>query len=162
MSKRNYGYSRANFLGRLAEGDKTEKHVAEQLIKAGIKAVKPECPEGMPTSYYTKNQIDLIANDKVLEIKGRRLRFDGVESYPYDTLFIESQSGFNAKIRTPDYYVNVSNPTGAIIALDVASTRDTWFVESVTDRQRGITYPMYIAKTEAWINFDEFVERLKA
>ena len=155
-------YSKANFEARLAEGNKTEKYVAERLVAAGVIIVIPEYPEGMPTSYYTKNQVDLLANDFVLEVKGRNLRFDNVANYKYDTIFVESTDGFDRKVHTPHFYVSVSNPTGAIIALDVEQTRDTWTTSQVTDRQRNYSYPMYSAKTSLWIDFDEFVQRLSA
>jgi len=154
-------YNKQNFLNRLASGNKTELFLAERLAEAGIVVVKPEYPEGMPTSYYTLNQVDLIANDKVLEVKGRNYNFTGVGDFPYPTLFVEGTDGFDKKVNVPEFYVNVSNKTGAIIALDVAATRDSWTVEQVTDRQRRYTYPMYVSRTDQWIDWDDFIARLK-
>lgn len=153
-------YSKANFHRRMAEGNKTELKLAEKLVEAGIVVMKPEYPEGMPTSYYTKNQVDLIANDKVLEVKGRNLEFDNVATYPYPTIFVEGVTGFDSKVFVPDYYVNVSNFTGAVIYLDVAATRDTWTVEPVWDRQRNYNYDMYLSRTDQWGDFAELVEKL--
>jgi hypothetical protein len=153
-------YSRLNFERRLVAGTATEAHVIQQLREAGITVEVPEMPEGSKTSDYTKNQIDAIANGKILEIKGRNLVFTCVDDYPYPTLFVEGVSGFDAKVRTPDYYVNVSNKTGAIICLDVAATRHTWTVENVTDRFRNFPYDMYISQTSDWINWDDFLGRI--
>ena len=153
-------YTRANFERRLVAGNRTEDYVREQLKLAGITVEVPLVPEGSSTSEFTKHQIDAIANGKVLEIKGRNLVFDNVDNYPYPTLFVEGVSGFDAKVRTPDYYVNVSNKTGAIICLDVAATRTTWVVENITDRFRKFSYDMYVSKTADWINWDDFIGRL--
>lgn len=154
-------YTRRNFERRLAAGTKTEQYVIEQLIAAGIDTEQPEMPEGSSTAEYTKHQIDAMANGKILEIKGRNLRFDNVANYPYPTLFIEGVSGFDSKVRVPDYYVNVSNPVGTIICLDVAATRDSWTVERITDRNRQYSYDMYVSQTKDWIDWDEFLRRLK-
>jgi len=155
-------YSKSDFLNRLAAGNKTEAFLADKLVEAGIVVVKPEYPEGMPTSYYTKNQVDLLANDRVLEVKGRNQNFTCVADFQYPTLFVEGTTGFDAKVHVPEFYVNVSNRTGAIIALDVAETKDSWTVEQVTDRLRNYSYPMYVSRTEQWIDWDEFIRRLGA
>lgn len=153
-------YTRANFERRLVAGNKTEAHVIEQLTLAGITVEVPQMPEGSSTKDYTLNQIDAIANGKVLEIKGRNLEFTDVASYPYKTLFVEGVSGFDAKVRPVDYYVNVSNKTGAIICLDVAATRAGWTVAPITDRFRNFTYDMYISETSDWLDWDDFLGRL--
>lgn len=153
-------YTRKDFEDRLAKGNQTEAYLLQKLIDAGINAQKPEVPEGMLTSWYTKNQIDIVANDRILEVKGRNLVFDGVANYPYPTLFVESVSGFDAKIQTPDFYISVSNPTGAVIALDVAATRNSWVIESITGRKRFYTYDMFIAAKELWMDWVPFLRRL--
>ncbi len=153
-------YTKNDFRRRLAQGNKTELYLADELIKAGVIVVKPEYPDGMPTSYYTQNQVDLIANDRILEVKGRNLEFDHVANYPYPTIFVEGKPGFDSKVRTPDFYVNVSNVTGSIIALDVDATRDSWTVEPVRDRYRNHIMDTYISRASDWIDFDEFVRRI--
>lgn len=153
-------YSKQDFLNRLAQGNKTENYVAEQLVKAGITVEQPEYPEGMSRSYYTKNQVDMVANGFILEIKGRNQHFESLSDYPYDTMFVEGTTGFDAKVNRPDFYITVSNPTGCIIALDVASTIDSWTIKQITDRARGYSYPMYISQTADWMDFEKFVEVL--
>lgn len=155
-----YGYSRQNFENRLAKGNKTEREVAALLESHGIYCEKPEMPEGLKTSEYTKRQIDLLANGKVLEIKGRSIDFTCVEDFRYDDVIVEGVNGFNTKERRPDFYVMASQKTGHIIALDVADTFDKWTVRSTTDRFRQITYPTFIAETRLHINLDELIRRL--
>lgn len=154
-------YSRANFLMKLAQGKETEDYVAKKLIEAGIDVEQPEYPEGMSRSYYTKNQVDMVANGYILEIKGSRYTFNSVEDFTYPTRFIEGVSGFDAKLNVPEYYVNVSNPTGAIVALNVELTREDWQVKHITDRTRNISYDMYLCDSKLWMNFDEFVKELE-
>ncbi len=153
-------YTRSDFRRRLAKGNITELYLAEELKKAGVIVVKPEYPEGMSASYYTQNQVDLIANDKVLEVKGRNLEFNNIATYPYPTIFVEGVTGFDSKVAVPDYYVNVSNVTGAVIYLDVAATRDTWTIEPVRDRQRNYKYDMYVSRTDQWGDFAELIKKL--
>lgn len=154
-------YSRQNFLMKLEQGKKTEDYVAQKLREAGIEVEQPVYPEGMPRSYYTKNQVDMVANGYILEIKGSRYTFNSVADFTYPTRFIEGVSGFEAKLNVPEYYVNVSNPTGAIVALNVELTRADWKVEHITDRTRNYSYDMYLCDSKLWMDFDDFVKEIK-
>lgn len=154
------GYTTANFRSRLAAGNKTEQYVAEKLAEVGVTVVKPEYPAGLPTKFYTENQVDLIANDQVLEIKGRNLQFNNTEDYPYPTIFVEGKPGFDQKKFRPKFYLTVSNKSGAVIALDVDETFDRWTSEPVTDRFRQHTMETYVSRREDWIGFDELLRRL--
>lgn len=151
----------ANFRKRLAIGQDTELRVADKLTADGIVVVRPEYPEGMPTSYYTKHQIDLLGNDHILEVKGRNLRFTGVDDYPYDTIFVSAKKAFDGKDRKPDYYLTVANGSLDIIALPVEETISRWTVEVTADHSRNHSYEIYVSTKDLWIGYDEFLRRLK-
>lgn len=155
-----HGYAVDDFAKRKITGDQTESYVRNRLVAAGIPTEQPKMAEGLPTIEYTKHQIDLIGNGKILEVKGRNYKFDDVASFPFADMFIETQSGFLAKAKRPKFYINVSNPTGAIIALDVDETFDRWTVRRAPDRVRQTNQQMFIAQTKLWIDFDELVRRL--
>ena len=150
-----------HFMRQLEQGNQTEARLAESLILAGIEVEIPEYEKGMATSYYTKNQVDLVANGFILEVKGRNQSFTCVEDFQYPTMFIESVSGFTKKLNVPDYYVNVSNLSTGIIGLDVAQTFDTWKIETITTRNVKRPYDMYLTDITSWFNYDELVRRLK-
>ena len=151
---------RGRFKSRLEAGSHTEEYLAAKLREAGIDVEKPEYPERMPTSYYTKHQVDLVANGYILEVKGRSVLFHDAASYPFDTIFVEGVSGFDAKENVPDFYVNVSNLTGAIIYLDVQRTWDSWTVERISGKYRKSDYDMYVSRADQWGDFDELVKAL--
>lgn len=150
-----------SFKKRLVEGHKTENFVAAQLRAAGIEVEQPEYPEGMPRSYYTKQQIDLIANGRIIEVKGRNLSFTGLEDYPFDTIFVGAQKAFDGKEHKPAYYLSVSNIDGGIIALPVERTYDQWRVEETVDRSRGHRFNIYNSDRSLWISFVQLVLELR-
>lgn len=160
MAERKHPYSKENFLNRKKLGDKIEAYATQKLVEAGIQAYQPQMEEGLPTEEYTKHQIDILANDYVLEVKGRNVNFDSVETFPYKTIFVEGCGGFDKKVRRPQFYINVSHKTGAIIALDVDETFDRWATDKVRDNDRNFSFKMYVSETKDWINFDELVRRL--
>lgn len=160
MSERKYPYSKQDFLNRKKIGDQIELYATKRLIDAGIDAYQPKMEEGLPVIEYTKHQKDIIANGKILEVKGRNVQFTSVEDFPYPTIFVEGVSGFNQKDEQPAFYINVSHRTGAIIALDVKETFERWTQGVVPDRARGFSFKMYISETKDWISFDELIRRL--
>lgn len=159
---RKYPYSKQDFLNRKKKGDEIEAYATQKLIDAGVEAHQPQMEEGLPTEQYTKFQIDIMANDKILEVKGRNVKFTSVEDFPYPTIFVEGTGGFDKKERKPDFYINVSHQTGDIIALDVAETESKWTKQQVRDNARGFSFNMYVSETKDWISFEELVRRLKA
>lgn len=80
-----------------------------------------------------------------IEIKERSLAFDGPDSYPYDTVFVDDLRGMGME-HTPNLvYVYVSKPTGKWVWLTVLDRDETW-QESVTfDRGRGHEVPVLVA-----------------
>lgn len=161
MTERKHPYSKENFLKRKALGDIMENKVADALKDAGIDVEQPQMEDGLPEQEYTKFQIDMIANGKIIEVKGRRFYFQDVKSFPYPTIFVESKGGFDKKDRKPDFYVNISHKTGKIIALDVKETEAKWVVSKEWDRDRGFSFNMYVSETKDWVDFDELVRRLQ-
>lgn len=154
-------YNKENFLEKLAQGNETEEYVLKRLLEAGIEAERPEYPEGMPRKYYTQNQVDIVANEKIIEVKGSRYTFTGVEDFGYPDRFIEGVSGYEAKIHKPEYYINVSNPTGGMAVLNVEKTKDQWQVKNITDRTRGYSYDMYLCSNDLWMEWEQFILELK-
>lgn len=160
MSERKHPYSKENFLKRKELGDKIEAYATQRLVDAGIDAYQPKMEDGLATIEYTKHQIDIIANERILEVKGRNVNFESVETFPYPTIFVEGVNGFEQKVKRPDFYINVSHKTGAIIALDVAATYDKWIKQRTRDNDRNFSFNMYISETKDWMNFDQLVVRL--
>ena len=106
------------------------------------------------------NSKDLVVNGKLIEVKSRNLDFANHSDFPYSTLFVDTKDGFLKKKDRPAMYVCVSQKTGGLCALDVASTFEKWTVKRTWDTIRKINLVAYECDKSLWESVDDAAKKL--
>jgi hypothetical protein len=152
----------ALFEEQLKRGHKWQCHVAGLVSDMGYDVDVPEYSmrASIADAHEYADEHDLLVNGHVVEVKSRNLSFAGPHDYPYPTLFIDTQRGFDAKRRTPVAVLCVSQKTGQVCALDVAKTRSEWTVCRVWDSVRKIHITNYQCGREHWEGLAEVMSRV--
>lgn len=86
--------------------------------------------------------------------------FTSGQSFPYDTVFVDTVSGYEAKETKPLAYVIISRPTGAMVILKTLSSKG-WAVESKFDHTRKIQENFYVCKRKHLQTPDVLVSYIK-
>jgi len=86
---------------------------------------------------------DLIVGGHYIEIKSRNEHFVDSGSFPYDTIFVDTVSGYDAKETKPLAYVMISRPTGSMLCIR-GDNPGGWSVERKFDRTRKIWDDFYV------------------
>lgn len=107
-----------------------------------------------------KDSEDLKVNGQIIEIKSRNEAFTSAESFPYETIFVDTVSGYNAKTIKPTAYIMVSRKTGGMLALPSLSA-DGWKIEEKFDRTRRIRESFYVAEKKSFKTLDFIISQLK-
>jgi hypothetical protein len=148
-------YSFQDFQARAALGHQSECRVAKLLRYWGYDVPDPELvfrSEGERTrevlAEFARTQKDLEVGGIVIEVKSRTLSFTSRADYPYSTVLLDTVRGWQAKDKKPDIYVIVSQPTGAILALDARKMGD-FPIEEKTDYSRKHLDQWYICPKTA-------------
>lgn len=134
-------------------GGKYAETVAERLRSDGIDCYAPPIKiarNNEERDYMTKYETDIVlANlQDCLEVKSSSRFFtDDVKSYPYDTLFVDTVSGFNAKVFKPLAYVFVSQKGNGVLCLS-PKTKPSWEIVEAYDSVRKITDSFYSVSKE--------------
>ncbi len=107
-----------------------------------------------------KDEIDLRANGRILEVKSRRLVFTSPEDFPYECAFVDTVRGFEAKKEKPTLELMVSRSTETILGLNTAS-KPLWYKSKKYDNIRGITEYFYICRKRYLFSFSSVVDYLR-
>jgi hypothetical protein len=107
-----------------------------------------------------KNSSDLIVNGFIIEVKSRNESFTSPESFPYETILVDTVSGYDAKDVKPLAYIMISRPTGAMLTLRSTSSKG-WQKESKFDNIRKITDDFYLCKKKRLQTLDVLVSYIK-
>lgn len=155
--------NRELFEKMLREGHRWEMHVADVLEGLGYDVDRP--PPIVTVGDVNNradyvDQKDITANGVVLEVKSRNLEFTCPTDFPYETVFVDTKSGFQAKNVKPRIYVCVSQKTKGIIALDVEKTFDDWGVARTWDSVRRINLTAYDCHRTKWEGLEEVCQRV--
>lgn len=154
------------FFKELATGNKWAQFVASHLNSVGVPCYTPE---GKVRSHiseissFSENEKDIVFTDMSghLEVKSRNLSFgDSVESYPYDSAFVDTLDGWNKKKEKPLAVVLVSQKTSSMLVVPVSSS-GSWGSESKYDRVRGIFETWITVNREYLKPMSELVSWLK-
>lgn len=150
------------FKKELEEGQAWQNHVGNFLRLSGLDVHIPPLTvrESIKEAGKWSDSKDLIVKDQVIEVKARNERFTIPESFPYDTIFVDTVSGYEAKKVKPIAYINISKQTGSMIALPSTSSIG-WLTENRFDHVRKIYDDFYLAPKMRFHVIDVLVDRLK-
>jgi hypothetical protein len=96
-----------------------------------------------------------------VEAKSRRLHFtDDPATYPFDTAFVDTVSGWDQKPSAPVAVVLVSQLTVGMLVVPVRTTRAQWTIEERRDRVRNISDRWYCVPRPLLLPFDDLVQWL--
>lgn len=129
-------------------GGKYAEIVAERLRSDGIDCYAPPIKFARnkeERDYMTKYETDIVLTklQDCLEVKSSSRYFtDDLQSYPNDTLFVDTVSGFDAKVFKPLAYVFVSQKGNGVLCLS-PKTKHSWKVVEAYDSVRNITDRFY-------------------
>ena len=110
-----------NYVESFHIGGFWSKEVAKVLNGRGVKCVAPDvkiAKNDHERDEMTKFEKDIIFDwtDKCLEVKSSTREFtDDVFQYPFDSLFVDTVSGYDAKVDKPLAYVLISQKTGMVL-----------------------------------------------
>lgn len=107
------------------------------------------------------SETDLIVNGHFIEIKSRNESFTTPKSFPYDTIFIDTVSGYDAKEKKPTAYIMISRPTGSMLCIR-ADKSNGWTVERKFDHVRKIWDDFYLAPRKRLQTLDALLKFIKA
>ena len=134
-------------------GGKYAEVVAERLRSDGIDCYAPPIKyarNNEERDYMTKYETDIVLTklEDCLEVKSSSRFFtDDLKSYPNDTLFVDTVSGFDAKVFKPLAYVFISQKGNGILCLS-PKTKSNWRVIEAYDSVRNISDTFYsVSKT---------------
>lgn len=157
----------ALFKKELEEGQLWQNHVGNFLRLSGLDVYIPPLTirESIAEAGEWIDSKDLVVRgsaigDQIVEVKARNERFTSPESFPYDTIFVDTVSGYDAKKTKPIAYVNISKKTGSMIALPSTSSAG-WLTENRFDHVRKIRDDFYLAPKKKFHVIDILVERLR-
>lgn len=139
--------------------------VAERLQCQGVACYAPPVEIARTSEerqHMTRHEKDIVFSwtHIPLEVKSSSREFnDDINHYPYDSLFVDTVSGYDNKAITPMAYVMVSQPLGGMVCVS-PSSYDAWEKVHRFDRQREISDWFYSAPKNMLIPFNMLVEYL--
>jgi 4-hydroxy-3-methylbut-2-enyl diphosphate reductase IspH len=160
-----YTMHRDLFLQELETGSKWAEYAAKELTAKGIpcKATEMRIAQSeAEVQDFTENDQDVVLLDGSghFEVKSRRLTFTNHLNYPFDTVFVDTVSGWQQKKVKPIAYLIVSQETGAIVVVP-SNTASEWKTTTTFDRIRKFTDTWLTAHRHQMLTLKEFVEEYK-
>lgn len=153
------------FLRELAVGHRHAELVAAALRQEGLAVtVTPmEIREDVCDRERFSDEFDLLVGQRapcVIDVKSRDLAF-GASGYPYPSAFVDTVSGWNAKVTKPMAIVLISQQTREMQVVSVRR-QAAWWIESRFDRRRQIDESFYMERADQLRPFAELVAWLRA
>ena len=130
------------------EGGRFAEIVAARLQADGINCFAP--PIQIARTQQEREHMTMFETDIVfgwlkqgLEVKSSsRIFGDVAGEYPFDTLFVDTVSGFDAKVVKPVAYIFVSQKGGGMLCLS-PKTKPDWKIVDAFDSKRQINDCFY-------------------
>lgn len=182
----------ALFFRELIASQKYVVYVGAVFLKAGLNIRMSELEIRMDVSQretFAENEVDLWVEDKPIEVKSRNLTFtNDPESFPYDTVIVDTLSGWNAKKNKPFAVVfvakpiekpcisevvakpmkglNASDSSSGILAIKAPTSSTThrnsgWIVKTKHDAKRGIEVQFLMAPKSQLITMETLIAQIK-
>jgi hypothetical protein len=154
------------FFKELEAGHSWAQYVADRLnsLDVACYATDMEKRKSLSDRARFRNEKDVVLTKMsgCIEVKSRRLRFSDVpSSFPMDSAFVDTVSGWARKSPRPLAVCVVSQLTGSILVIPVSS-EDSWGSVTKFDRVRKIEETWLTADRRLMKPFAEFVSWLKA
>ena len=157
--------ARFDYVSAFKEGGRYAEIVAARLKESGVDCYAP--PIQIATNqeereFMTKYETDIefYWMERGLEVKSSsRIFTDAVDEYPYETLFVDTVSGFDAKVVKPVAYIFVSQKTGGMVCLS-PKTKSSWNKVDAHDSKRNIDDCFYSVSKLMLQSFDSLVSWL--
>jgi hypothetical protein len=155
------------FKQRLATGEKWQVYVTNLLWEEGILATT-EIATNEPLVYDDRHpeeyadQCDLDVGGHKIEVKSLGLTFTGPDDWPFGVAFVDTVRSWDKKVTPRLAVVNVSQKTGGITVIPVASTRATWTVTRRWDSARGFNDDFYQVRKGQLRSFADLVRYLRS
>lgn len=153
------------FVEQLEVGHAHAEYVAARLREHGLTVdVTPmEIRTDIDDRHRFRDEHDLTVGTRRpcrIDVKSRDLRFTGIHDYRYETAFVDTVSGWNAKATPPMAIVLISQFTRAMLVVSVKD-RESWVAEKRFDRKRRIEDAYYMVATSRLRPFEELVAYLQ-
>ncbi len=140
------------FSSELREGHRWAEMIGRRLEECGypVRVTPLKLRDSIAEIPEYEDEFDIVVGEDggpqfVVESKSRRLGFsEDPSSYPYPTAFVDTCSGWDAKVTKPRAIVLVSQLTGAMLVIPVRQSRPRWTVTRTYDRVRGIRDNWYL------------------
>ncbi len=149
------------FKKELLEGFKWQIHVAKHLDSLGFDVDVPQLRVRQNTSEIPAfaDEPDIIWEDKIFEVKSRKIRFRTPNEFPFKSIFVDTVKGWEDKKHKPDGYICVSTLTGAMICLS-GKTQWRWNKLRKHDMTRDIDDWFYEADKSLWVPIEKMIEEM--
>lgn len=148
------------------QGGYWSNQIAERLNDMGVACYAPPVQIARTQAereHMTKNEKDIVFSwtDRPLEVKSSsRVFTDRIIDYPYDSLFVDTVSGYDSKLLPPLAYVIVSQATTDAVVISPHSHGE-WSKVERYDRYRKIHEHFYSAPKHCLVPFTVLVDYLK-
>jgi hypothetical protein len=157
----------ALFFAQVGIGHRHALHVGTMILAEGlpVQVTKPTLRESVADRAQYLDELDVLVGSRspvTLEIKSRNLRFTSPADYPFNTAFVDTVSGWNAKPAKPAAVVLVSQITLAALVISVKHTRDSWTTRRGHDGVRNIDDTWYMVPKSGLAPFTTLLKWLKA
>lgn len=150
------------FASELAQGNHWEERARVGLIKMGHdvqigdESHIDDALSLQESREKFKDQVDLIVNGFIVEVKSRNYAFTCPDDFPFPTVGTETMSSWLRRIRKPDFYLSISKPTRRGIVLDTrGQTPADWECIGFFDKKRRIADRMYAVCKHKWLRVEE-------
>jgi len=152
----------ALFKKELRQGFKWQLHVAKYFKDLGFDVDVPKLRirESVNEISEFSDEPDIVWCGRIFEVKSRKVSFTCPADFPYQTIMVDTVSGWKAKEHKPTEYICVSTLTGAIICLG-GETQPLWTEREAFDYTRKIRDMFYEADKSLWMPVDIMVRQME-
>jgi hypothetical protein len=151
------------FRREVANGHHWEREAARQLCEIGIpvEVAEQRVRKSVQERHLYVDSKDLLIVRGALrghhiEVKSRNERFTCPETFPYNTVIVDTKSGWDAKAEKPIAYLDISTITRCMIWTP-GDRCEPWSVHRRWDRVRGIWETNYEADRKLWKTIDSLL-----
>jgi hypothetical protein len=164
--KPKWGSNNELFRSEASKGQRFAEYVATLLQNCGFEASATplEFAATIEDRERFINEQDVVFEDRpgCIEVKSRNLTFSSKSaSYPFDTAFVDTKTGWDLKSPKPLAVFLISQRTGHVLVVK-PSTQTLWTVKRAFDRVRKINENWYQVNKSDLVSFSDFCAWLRS